>query len=703
MLILITFSSAKKLNAQPCTYSYGGGCTSTIPSTISTIFPIGTGNHCVSSDVTVQSGGVLSFTSSNIPVTGNFTITVEDGGTLVLTNSFMFGVTSMWTGIVAELGSTVTLNGSGIFFADIAVNISGTASDVSSLNVTGSCLKNNDVGIILNASSPGHISHIIEDTEFTAPALTTPKAGQVGDYGILLLGSDVIDPGPYFEIGNAEVYSSSSTFNKFNNLAIAIRAFEANLSVQNCEITDMLSTDDTDMPDGTGIPAVNELPAYDEGNVAILSTSLGLSPNFERNLLVGTSVLAASTFNNYIESGTVPGFFGIVAETKVNTEIYSNDIYGGFSGSFYYMKDGIRVRYPDSEHFIENNVIKNFRQHGILLYDIESGDATVNENTIECTEPEDDLGEYAIRAVVCPNAMEFTANNIRNVITGIFVNGSDNMNISGNEIDFVNPDPSTTTAYGVAVLNGDDASIALNTITGNCTSGGCNLNTRGIYVKVAPEFYADKNIIYDCGLAIYCEDDVNLGNMTCNEMHDSYFDVLFVNIGDSDPVGPIQSTTAEPSDNGFYPVSTNNKIRTHKTGLGVCDLSLSYWYFDDDATWSDIDDPADIYQGPGTTMINLNEEDGFYCDQPLRLSGEDGGDLALIEDYYGAWAEKYLSEDITEHLTLYNKAWTYWEDLKDDIELQEMLTGYLAVAFEAVSESNVPVLYQIKNMTGADK
>ncbi|MFN3939238.1 MAG: hypothetical protein ACK4IY_01545 [Chitinophagales bacterium] len=39
---------------------------------------------------------------------------------------------------------------------------------------------------------PYNLTHLIEDTEISAPALVSPKSGEVGDYGILIIGPSTL-------------------------------------------------------------------------------------------------------------------------------------------------------------------------------------------------------------------------------------------------------------------------------------------------------------------------------------------------------------------------------------------------------------------------------------------------------------------------------------------------------------------------------
>ncbi len=133
----------------------------------------------------------------------------------------------MWKGIKVLPGGSVTVNNSKINHADIAIDCEGTFSFTSTVNITNnSCFGNNDIAVLLKANSPSYITHDIQYTQFSAPSLITPKSGQVGDYGILLVGADIVDPTFYFQIGNTSFYTGSTTSNYFHDLAIAVRAFE---------------------------------------------------------------------------------------------------------------------------------------------------------------------------------------------------------------------------------------------------------------------------------------------------------------------------------------------------------------------------------------------------------------------------------------------------------------------------------------------
>lgn len=521
-----------------CEYSYTAGCSGGTVPPIVTISSTYTGDVCINSDITINTGITLTLSGANVSVNGNYEITVSNGAILNIIDANVFGSPNMWKGIVGVPGSTIYVDGSSIHYADIAISTSGNASALSILTVkNNSCLKNNDIGIFMEASSPSYITHLIEYTEFWAPNLVFPKAGQIGDYGVLVKGSDIIDPGPYFRVGNFAIYTGSVTFNYFHDLAIAVRGFESNLSVQNCKIENTKTTCTTCMPAGT---PVNELPDYELGNVGILATSQSLSPNFERTLLVGNNILSPGLFNNFINNTNTSGFIGIVAETQQNSIIQSNFITSAYSGTGYRMANAILLRFPKSDHTIANNTIQNFKNQGIRGIQINEGVMTIESNNFDNTPSKN--GEIAIRIVDMPTTVHnVTINNntMNHIINGIVVNGMSSPQISSNTITFFGDG---LPAIGINVIDANAAYLYNNMITGDCTSGSCSGNIRGIQILNSTNTLADKNRAEFCSAGMWYENTVTNGNLTCNGIHNCFKGMMFYNIGGSPfspPIGPV--------------------------------------------------------------------------------------------------------------------------------------------------------------------
>ena len=310
------------------------------------------------------------------------------------------------------------------------------------------------------------------------------------------------------------------------------------------------------------------------------------------------------------------------------------------------------------------------------------------------------FGENAIKLLgSAPVGATIIGNEIDAAITGILVNGVDAPLIEGNIIEFYSPSGFISPGYGIHVLNAEDAQIAENQVTGNCSSGSCSNNVRGIKIDESPDFDADKNIIYDCSVAIWCQNAIDGCNLSCNEIHNSSKGILLLNIGSPTALIENPFSPGDPSDNGWYPESTAERVRTEKIGLGAtCDADDIDWFYDDDESWSDI--PIGLcVQGFGTLLPTFFLESGDYCDQPLRVS-DLAEEFEYLEYYFQNWANRISEEGINNNLNDYYQAWNFWDVIKNNEELIESLTGTFEEAYSLILESNIPLFDSLRNLPG---
>lgn len=85
-------------------------------------------------------------------------------------------------------GGTVTIDDATIANALIGLLVENNGGGESFFEVKNATFCNNEIGIQVQPfTTAGAITSYIEDTYFTAPSLISPKSGEVGDYGIVII------------------------------------------------------------------------------------------------------------------------------------------------------------------------------------------------------------------------------------------------------------------------------------------------------------------------------------------------------------------------------------------------------------------------------------------------------------------------------------------------------------------------------------
>ena len=707
MLLTLALTGMNTIYSQ-CSYTAGVGCTSSVssPLTISGTTSW-TGTICVGYDVTIASGGTLTISSgTNVSFDDDVSIIVEDGGTLEIFNSELYaqGASGMWQGIVGEAGSYIAVDESKIYHAYIGVDVEGSSSGYTYFySVNGSCFVNNEIGIYMH-DNPDGLVHLIQDTEFSAPALVSPKSGEVGDYGILVAGSETAGV-DFFQVGNTANYTGSTTYNYFHDIAIGIRAFEANLKVQNCLIGNMLTSDD--LPTGTPIDEDSDYDGTGGGNVGILSTSNPASPNFERDLIVGLTLLSGGLLNNEIYTDATDGFIGIAAKTKVSTQIYSNRISGDDISGDFILEEGIRVHEDYSDHDMQRNVISNFETHGIRSVNITGRNTLIQDNTITRTyDPSSSEFTYGIlvNAAVTNQEVDILDNIIDKVETGIFIRNHDEAVVANNIIEV---DRGASSAIGIDVESCEDILIEANSVIGNCNNATCSGSTNnniGIWVTTSDGMFINKNYVEHLTTGILVEGTNETGNMNCNELVDCFIGFGMLNVlvdvitGDDD-IGPIERTGIGPSDNSWYPETTANRER-HLGASDLHDLIWKYRNLDLDAVTPlpAFDMPGSLINPYGTgisldPMLVFADENGT-CNSPYRMSGDDL-DLALmyLEINFSSWLNR---EEPLNANSEYIYRTYYYQSIAKTEGLDELLEDELATMYNTIAESNIPAYYAVQ-------
>lgn len=686
-----------------CSYTPGGSCSTTIssPLTISGSSSW-SGTVCVNEDVTIASGGILTISSgTNVSLDAGVSITVEDGGELIIDNAELYasGGTGMWQGIVGEAGNTIEIDHSTILHARIAVETTGEAGYPSSLVITnGTCLGNNEIGIYMY-DDPDNLTHLIEDTEISAPALVAPKSGEVGDYGILIIGPSTLASDD-FQIGNSYPFTSSTTFNHIHDVAIGIRTSTANTIVQNTFIENMLITDPADMPSGSPI---DELSLFHNGNIGILATSSN-SSNLDNRLTVGQTITGGSDINNYFYQDGDAGNNAIIAFNSMSTQIFSNRIEAE-NVSAPLMDTAIFVRGNISSHDMRNNIISNFTEFGILSDNITGGSTLIQNNTISRDvnpgSTDAPFGIYVDDATTSQD-VEIYDNTIDKVETGIFIRNHDDAIVDGNIITY---DYGAGNTRGIYAVNCSDILIEANSVTGPCYTG-CpgGIIVAGIYVETCEGMFLKSNYSTNTKYGMVIDGNNQTGNMNCNEMYNCLIGYAMndVDVGTgSNDLGPIEKYIMMdylPADNAWYPSSTANREKSY----GGTDLTNLIWryrdlYFDGTTPLPAFDMPLALIDDPDLIPIDEYSDYLDTCSSPYRLSGD--SEEALYDAFtykFSHWINDALDGGSESSTYLYITY--YWKLLQQYPQLIDSLVDTYQELYTSIENTNIPVYHTIQQM-----
>ncbi|MBK7109094.1 MAG: right-handed parallel beta-helix repeat-containing protein [Bacteroidetes bacterium] len=634
-----------------CSYTPGVGCSLSItaPLTI-TGTPTWTGTVCIDADVTIADGGILTISSgTNVSFEPGYSFTVEDGGSLIIDDAELYasGDAGMWEGIIGEPGNYIYVDHSTILHAEIAIETSGNGSNISTLIVkNNTCIGNNEIGIYLHGE-PSSLTHLIEDTEISAPALVSPKSGELGDYGILIIGPS-ISPSDNFQIGNSLPFTSSTTFNHIHDVAIGIRTQTANTIVQNTFIENMLITDPADMPAGSPI---NELDLFHNGNIGILATSFD-SPNLDNILIVGNSITGGGAINNYFFQNGDPGNNAIIAYNSMSTQILSNKIEGN-NVSAYLIDTAIYIRKNTSSHDIRNNIINNFTECGILSYKVGNGTTLIQNNTISRVvnpgSTDIPFGIY-VDAAASNQEVNIFDNTIDKVDHGIFIRNHEYAYLRGNVINY---DYGAGNTRGIFAVNCSDILIESNSATGPCYTGcPSGIIVAGYYVESCEGMLMKSNYSTNTKYGAVIDGNNQTGNMICNEMYNCLIGYAMNDVevdafsNDLDPIEQFDEFEMEPlpADNSWYPSNTANREKSYgSTDLTNLDWRYRNLYRDGLTPLPGFDMPTglidDLY------LIPINEYSDYLdtCSSPYRLSGDSEEALFIAFNYkFNYWINNAL-------------------------------------------------------------
>ncbi len=641
---------------------------------------------CLSADLTINEDFTIG--NSEVYIAANKKITVNSGYTLTITNSQLFASGNMWDRITVQSGAFLIVENSIIadaFYAIFSENTTGG----SYLEITGSTFCNNELAIYFGpfGTGPAAAASIISDNIFTAPSLKAPKTGQVGDYGIF------VDQLSNVQIGDDAVYSSSTTYNYFTDLNIAIRCHRGAIVIQDNFIdhtTGSIATMPTSFP-------LNE--TYSNVGVCVTSiTDITYSP---AELKLGKTVLV-SGYNNEIKDTKA----GVKVDTRVNSYIYSNRIRGLFTGSDYTMEIGIDIENIIKNNEIKNNSIERFKQYGIYMKDVGESLNYIGSNTISTinnfSNPAVPTGIRVFEAILISNHYLTIENNTINLIkTGIQVRNIKAPVIYNNVIEFTLPSPATGVGYGMRIESCPYAQILTNKSTGIC-GGGCGDKVRPLYIESCYEFFANKNALYDGYAGIYLNYSSVNGNMTCNEIHNCTRGVAMRALGVSG-VGPV-GTLASPSDNSWYPATTANRAYCFDDGTtGTDGASLN-------TDWVFRTSPSEFnIPGALTTFVPMLSYDfnpsitsglGTPCYSPYKITEDSIATfISNLTNKYSKLADRIVGGIATDENDYYTMI-CYWQEINKNLGIIEFLNDDFIGLYNFIASSNIPLFSNLSDSIG---
>ncbi len=676
-------------SVETCTMSYGPA-----PTTSGIIGNLTGGAVCLTGNVTVNSNWTLI--DEDLIISSGVTITVLNGFTMTIqNNSEFYAASTTWVGIVVEAGGHLIMNNSRIKDAEIAIKAINSGGIESKIDVTESCLLNNEIGIYCTGSLTTPSNSTIIDNDISAPSL--PVSGLIGDYGILIDGVyvDGTSPNAIF-IGNTLAYPGGGTNNDIHDYAIGIRAYNSNVTVQNNLVRDIHST---------GFDLSNSPLPYGEsylgGRIGILSTST-LNPPRQVRLQVGIS---PPTLNNEI----VDVRDGIIADLNVNTLLYNNSLKSN-SSTTPAMRNGIQLLNKSSSNIVQSNSIINFRRQGINCSNINAGILTILDNTITNGVDANSIGINVVDAVFTTlHTVNIISNNITQIVTGIKTLNFTNGTIQLNHIEF-EENPLATIAFGIYAQDCPGIQILSNYTGGDCNTPSCSIQRIGILVSdCANDMLLDKNYMFNCYIAAGIENNNMGGNLTCNEIHECYYGYGLKNVvvdgtpGEDLGVGfpaaierNVGAFLHQPSDNSWYNASTANR---EKNFVGT-DVHALYWRYR--STPAAYDMPLSLiypmpYGGFAISPFLVSSPSIDICSSNAPLKITDDSLLIALANLELKYAGLTVETDVEFTTGLYYAYWFLYGDVNAMEGLSDILTDDLNALYSSIESSNIPAYYHLND------
>ena len=165
-------------------------CTNCIPAGVSGTMAGGnlvSNVYCLNNNLLIT-GNVIMI-NSELKVGANWNITISPTGNLRIINSHLYSCKDMWQGIIIQNGGKLTVSGSLIEDAFVAIDVTGNTQSSNVFTLTNSTLNRNDIGINIkgytqtNPSYPFKITNCVitcRNIPFVVNSRAFPSANSIG-------------------------------------------------------------------------------------------------------------------------------------------------------------------------------------------------------------------------------------------------------------------------------------------------------------------------------------------------------------------------------------------------------------------------------------------------------------------------------------------------------------------------------------------
>ncbi len=681
---ILLLMSLSNLNAQcyiPCT----GSCENvpSYPSFNITASATWSGSHryCIDdNDLTISGTGTI-LTIDGPCIEFNYStpreIVIDSGATLILTGgTTIYGsATKPWKGIRIKSGGTLIIEGTPdpynatIAFASNAVLAENTTSE-SVFNIESASFCDNTTGIRIQPFT-GTMASTVVGSKFSAPGIIKGKFGFF-NAGIYL---NQVKPTTDFLIGDGLQYHFGLE-NEFEDLKIAIRAFNSNVLVADNFIHDV--------------------------GVAIKSTA---SLTSSGRLQVGQDYdpLYTHKVYNVIENCTE----GIVVANNVYTNINQNKIISDFSvaSGTYKMDRGIKVTNNCPHLFLNTVTIQGFNKYGVYIDNIPDADSIfIKQSLIQ--EPSNFAELLTPTGIwISDAAADIFINMDGNLITNV-LRGIELLNVMEPQLYFntVTYEAKTDAggiynAYGIKLTNCEDAIVSSNSCTGNYEPGLEDV-VRGIYTDYCTNFMISDNFIAGAGYGMYIYENSTEGQMRCNMMDNCNVGIYLLDIGGDVGIPPLHSPMGDgdPSENHWFPEVSANRITTDEFMLTTKAQYIN-WNYDDMPEAYKIPGFINEISGTAPTLVEIDRIGESCLAFGELIPGEINYKTAVtaLESEFEALAATYNSGTIEPSTGSWYMQYLFWKRLlKNNIDIVD-LSNDLNELYENVSISNIPLFVAYAN------
>ncbi len=676
---------AQCYTSAPCS---GGGA---FPSySITSSGTLASGTYKFGNNTLTISGSSTTYTISNSCIEFNFStsaIIVTGGATLVLDNCILYSSSgSLWQGIKVNstsASSTIEIK-NGTIIGDAVRGIwANNSTYESEFNVTGSTFCHCQYGIYMSPFSSGVLNSYVSGTLFNGGTLLGGGNSLAGIY-MNGIGTSV----NVFPIGNTAAYGTST--NEFTGMNRGIFAEDSYFSVQDCNFHDLNNLGSN----GYGIYSKNTDATEDV-------------------LVVGA--LTGYGFNNHFNNCRIAIFSEDDVKTSVAENLFTSDFNVDVTDG-YTMEQAIRIENSTSLVAVSGNDIENYEQHGVWLKNISDDYAAIFENTFDLTSGfGSSAPAMAIRVFETTLTDDLALHIYENIInagkTGIFVYqitpllGHGNV-IYNNEIYFSLPEDYPLNAYGIQAIGCASISAPFMVMSNYCEGNGTDEDKiRGIYFEDTQGFWCLSNHVNNCSIGIYCNGDVNVGIINCNEIEDcSYEGMFFNNIGgpSSTILYPNMTATGDPSGNFWLP----DPGAPRGASNGSTNFLSSTWNFSDNGgTEPEYFMPDPCFPGGSGDLSPTNIGGANECSgiPYMRIIGDEEEEeifselINMYSLYADAFNNNYPEGSLNDFYTLSG----FWENVATHDYNPEELPDNLKDFYEYIALTNIPDIFELKHAISA--